>query len=45
MAMYGSNGEFESGREDWLSYSEHLQQYFTANDTELAVQSSSVCAV
>ena len=31
-ATYGSIGEFDSAREDWVSYTERLEQYFTAND-------------
>ena len=31
-ATHGMIGEFNSSREDWMSYTERLQQYFTAND-------------
>jgi len=31
MATHGSISEFVPGREDWVSYTEHLEQYFTAN--------------
>ena len=31
MATHGSISEFFSGREDCVSYAEHLEQYFTAN--------------
>ena len=30
--LHGSIGSFDSSQEDWLSYTERLQQYFTAND-------------
>ena len=36
MATHGRIGEFNSQREDWMSYSERLQEYFTANETESA---------
>lgn len=36
MATHGRNGEFNSQREDWMSYSERLQEYFTANEIESA---------
>ena len=29
---HGSIRGFEPGREDWVSYTERLEQYFTAND-------------
>ena len=29
---HGRVGEFDSNLEDWTSYTERLQQYFTAND-------------
>ena len=31
-ALHGTIGEFDSTREDWCSYIERLQQYFSAND-------------
>ena len=31
-ATHGIIGEFDSAREDWVSYTERLEQYFTAND-------------
>ena len=31
MATHGNIGEFNSTREDWLSYTEGLVQYFMAN--------------
>ena len=31
MATHGSISEFVPGREDWVSYTERLEQYFTAN--------------
>ena len=36
MATHGQMGEFNSQREDWMSYSERLQEYFTANDIKSA---------
>ena len=30
--VHGTMGPFDSNQEDWLSYTERLQQYFTAND-------------
>ena len=36
MATHGSVGAFEDGREEWTSYTERLQQYFTANDIKTA---------
>ena len=32
MTMHGTIGEFDGTREDWTSYTKHLQQYFAAND-------------
>ena len=34
MATHGKTGEFSSQREDWLAYSERLEEYFIANDIE-----------
>ena len=34
MATHGKIGEFSSQREDWLGYSERLEEYFIANDIE-----------
>ena len=31
MATHGSIGEFNASIEDWTSYTERLEQYFTAN--------------
>ena len=28
MATHGTVGEFDSGRETWVSYSERLEQFF-----------------
>ena len=45
--VHGSIGEFNSEREDWISYTERLVQYFVANgineegDTRRAVLLSS----
>ena len=30
--IHGPTGEFNSTQEDWVSYTERLQQYFAAND-------------
>ena len=30
--VHGTMGPFDSSQEDWLSYTERLQQYFTANN-------------
>ena len=38
MATHGMVGPFVQGREDWVSYAEHLQQYFTANDIDAAAK-------
>ena len=32
MATHGSLGEFNPTRNDWTSYAERLELYFTAND-------------
>ena len=42
MATHGTGGEFNSGVEDWVSYSERLEQYFAANGigTEVADQAT-----
>ena len=36
MALPGSIGEFDDDRETWKSYTEHLTQYFTANNVKSA---------
>ena len=39
MAMhggFGAFGAFEDGREEWASYTEHLEQYFTTNNINTA---------
>ena len=36
MTTHGSIGEFDGTRENWKSYTERLQQYFTANDVAAA---------
>ena len=35
-ATHGHLGEFDSIQEDWESYIEHPQQYFTVNDVQSA---------
>ena len=32
MAQHGLSREFDPAKEDWISYTERLQHYFTAND-------------
>ena len=41
-SKHGSISEFEAGREDWISYTERLQQYFVANDVEAANKQRSI---
>ena len=36
MATHGRVGEFNSQREDWMSYTKRLQEYFTANEIKSA---------
>ena len=36
MARHGIIGEYCSTREDWLAYTERMQQYFAANDVRSA---------
>ena len=36
MATHGNISEFNAEAEDWKSYTERLQQYFTANDVDSA---------
>ena len=31
----GTFSEFDNGQEDWTSYTERLQQYFSANEIEV----------
>jgi len=49
MATHGGFGAFEDGREEWASYTERLEQYFTANDIKTAEKKHaillSVCGV
>ena len=33
-SRHGSFGEFDSGSEDWASYTERLQQHYAANEIE-----------
>ena len=41
-SKHGSNSEFEAGREDWISYTERLQQYFVTNDVEAVDKQKSI---
>ena len=34
MATHGNIGEFDAQREDWISYSKRLSEYFTANKVD-----------
>ena len=36
MATHGGFGVFEDWREEWASYTERLEEYFTANDIKPA---------
>ena len=36
MAIHGSIGEFNSGKETWTAYTERLGEYFLANDIKAA---------
>ena len=36
MSTHGTVGPFVPGREDWVAYTEWLQQYFAANDVDSA---------
>ena len=36
MATHGSIGEFDSDKETWAAYTERLQEYFLANDADVA---------
>ena len=38
---HGTIGEFDSGIEDWTSYTERLEQYFVANNVGEDKQTSS----
>ena len=42
MATHGVIGEFNGVREDWVSYTERLEQYFTANDVENAAKQHAI---
>ena len=42
MAAHGQMGEFNSQREDWMSYSKRLQEYFTANDIKSAEKKKTI---
>ena len=42
MATHGQMGEFNSQREDWMSYSERLQEYFTANNIKSAKKKKAI---
>ena len=34
MAQHETSGKFDPAKEDWISYTERLQQYFTSNDMD-----------
>ena len=42
MATHGTVGPFVQGREDWVSYTERLQQYFTANDIDAGAKQRAI---
>ena len=42
MANHGQIGEINSQREDWMSYSERLEEYFTANDIKSAEKKKAI---
>ena len=42
MARHGSIREFDTDKEDWTSYTERLQQYFTANEVTDAAKQRAV---
>ena len=42
MATHGQIGEFNSQREDWMSYSERLEEYFIANDIKSAEKKKAI---
>ena len=39
---HGSIGEFDAGREDWVSYTERLEQYFIGNNVTVATKKRAV---
>ena len=49
MATHGGFGAFEDGHKEWASYTERLEQYFTANDIKTAEKKRatllSICGV
>ena len=42
MATHGKIGESNSRREDWMSYSERLEEYFVANDIKSAKKKKAI---
>ena len=42
MATHGSIGEFDSDKETWTAYMERLQEYFLANDVDVAVKQRAI---
>ena len=42
MAIHGSIGEFDSDKETWTAYTERLQEYFVANDGDLAAKQRAI---
>ena len=42
MANHGTIGEYDPQKEDWTSYSERLQEYFTANDMDAAAKKRAI---
>ena len=42
MDNHGTIGEYDPQKEDWTSYSERLQEYFTANDVDAAAKKRTI---
>ena len=42
MANHRNVGEYDPQKEDWTSYSERLQEYFTVNDVDVAPKKSAI---
>ena len=42
MAAHGTLGEFNYSKEDWTSYAERLELYFTANDVSTAAKQQAI---
>jgi len=42
MVTHGKKGEFSLQHEDWISYSELLQEYFIANEIEATAKKKAI---